>query len=106
ATAMADQKDNSKKKSSIKSPKSPAKPLLCPSGCGFFGSSNFNDLCSKCYREREQVKPKTEKSNQILGTPCHRRISTKASDQTSATRRSVTFTGEITQVTPVKTLVR
>eukprot|EP00178_Gracilaria_changii_P012272 TRINITY_DN34774_c0_g1_i1.p1 TRINITY_DN34774_c0_g1~~TRINITY_DN34774_c0_g1_i1.p1 ORF type:complete len:148 (+),score=10.50 TRINITY_DN34774_c0_g1_i1:116-559(+) len=36
------------------------KPKLCVNGCGFFGSSVMNDLCSKCYKTLHPEKKESQ----------------------------------------------
>jgi hypothetical protein len=40
--------------SSSSSSSSDSKPTLCVAGCGFFGNSTFNNMCSQCYKAKNK----------------------------------------------------
>lgn len=46
-----------------------AGPILCRTGCGFFGSSNTDGLCSKCYKDALKKKQQPPTSSVSSPTP-------------------------------------
>ncbi|CAO3699155.1 unnamed protein product [Rhizopus stolonifer] len=46
--------------------KSPESPILCTAGCGFYGNKTFDDMCSKCFKEKN---PQESKKRKHVRTP-------------------------------------
>ena len=49
-------------------------PTLCRTGCGFFGSSATEGMCSQCFRDyqrrkQEQSTAKNQNTNQQINSP-------------------------------------
>lgn len=59
AVASAAAPSSSSSSSEKKSEAAPAVRKLCVGGCGFYGSAEQDDMCSKCYKQMEQKKKET-----------------------------------------------
>ena len=47
-------------------------PSLCRMGCGFYGSSSSDGMCSKCFKDalrRKQSSPNTSAASVMSSTP-------------------------------------
>ena len=58
-------------------------PSLCRAGCGFFGSTAFEGLCSKCYRDYQE-----RKDARLSGTPTQAPTTSPSSSEAQARRES------------------